>query len=171
MLVVAADDGVMPQTIEAVQHARAAGVPIVVAVNKMDKVRRRSGTGQERIVGAGRHLRRVGGDTLFTYVSAKSGMGVDELLDQILVQAEVLELHAPVDGLAKGVVIESRLDRARLVATVLVQSGTLHKGDVILSGLEYGRVRAMLNEAGQRERSGSFDSGGSARFVRHSQGG
>ena len=150
VLVVAADDGVMPQTIEAVQHARAAGVPIVVAVNKMDK----SGADPERVKSElsaqGVISEEWGGDTLFTYVSAKSGMGVDELLDQILVQAEVLELHAPVDGLAKGVVIESRLDKGRgPVATVLVQSGTLHKGDVILSGLEYGRVRAMLNEAGQ----------------------
>jgi translation initiation factor IF-2 len=135
---------------EAVQHARAAGVPIVVAVNKMDK----SGADPERVKSElsaqGVISEEWGGDTLFTYVSAKSGMGVDELLDQILVQAEVLELHAPVDGLAKGVVIESRLDKGRgPVATVLVQSGTLHKGDVILSGLEYGRVRAMLNEAGQ----------------------
>ncbi|MCB1794795.1 MAG: translation initiation factor IF-2, partial [Candidatus Competibacteraceae bacterium] len=150
VLVVAADDGVMPQTIEAVQHARAAGVPIVVAVNKMDK----SGADPERVKSElsaqGVISEEWGGDTLFTYVSAKSGMGVDELLDQILVQAEVLELHAPVDGLAKGVVIESRLDKGRgPVATVLVQSGTLRKGDVILSGLEYGRVRAMLNEAGQ----------------------
>ncbi|MCB1824325.1 MAG: translation initiation factor IF-2, partial [Candidatus Competibacteraceae bacterium] len=150
VLVVAADDGVMPQTIEAIQHARAAGVPIVVAVNKMDK----PGADPERVKSElsaqGVISEEWGGDTLFTYVSAKSGMGVDELLDQILVQAEVLELHAPVDGLAKGVVIESRLDKGRgPVATVLVQSGTLRKGDVILSGLEYGRVRAMLNEAGQ----------------------
>ena len=150
VLVVAADDGVMPQTIEAVQHARAAGVPIVVAVNKMDK----SGADPERVKSElsaqGVISEEWGGDTLFTYVSAKSGAGVDELLDQILVQAEVLELHAPVDGLAKGVVIESRLDKGRgPVATVLVQSGTLRKGDVILSGLEYGRVRAMLNETGQ----------------------
>ncbi|MDG4554616.1 MAG: translation initiation factor IF-2 [Candidatus Competibacter sp.] len=150
VLVVAADDGVMPQTIEAVHHARAAGVPIVVAVNKMDK----SGADPERVKSElsaqGVISEEWGGDTLFTYVSAKSGAGVDELLDQILVQAEVLELHAPVDGLAKGVVIESRLDKGRgPVATVLVQNGTLRKGDVILSGLEYGRVRAMLNETGQ----------------------
>ncbi len=150
VLVVAADDGVMPQTIEAIQHARAAGVPIVVAVNKMDK----SGADPERVKSElsaqGVISEEWGGETLFTYVSAKSGMGVDELLDKILVQAEVLELNAPVDGLAKGVVIESRLDKGRgPVATVLVQSGTLRKGDVILSGLEYGRVRAMLNETGQ----------------------
>jgi translation initiation factor IF-2 len=150
VLVVAADDGVMPQTIEAIQHARAAKVPIVVAVNKMDK----SGADAERVKSElsaqGVISEEWGGDTLFAYVSAKSGVGVDQLLDQILVQAEVLELNAPVDGLAKGVVIESRLDKGRgPVATVLVQSGTLRKGDVILSGLEYGRVRAMLNETGQ----------------------
>ncbi|MDS4025983.1 MAG: translation initiation factor IF-2 [Candidatus Contendobacter sp.] len=150
VLVVAADDGVMPQTIEAIQHARAAGVPMVVAVNKMDK----SGADPERVKSElsaqGVISEEWGGDTLFAYVSAKSGMGVDELLDKILVQAEVLELNAPVDGLAKGVVIESRLDKGRgPVATVLVQNGTLRKGDVILSGLEYGRVRAMLNETGQ----------------------
>ncbi|KAB2932850.1 MAG: translation initiation factor IF-2 [Candidatus Contendobacter sp.] len=150
VLVVAADDGVMPQTVEAIQHARAAKVPIVVAVNKMDK----SGADPERVKSElsaqGVISEEWGGDTLFTYVSAKSGAGVDELLDKILVQAEVLELNAPVDGLAKGVVIESRLDKGRgPVATVLVQSGTLRKGDVILSGLEYGRVRAMLNETGQ----------------------
>ena len=150
VLVVAADDGVMPQTIEAIQHARAAGVPMVVAVNKMDK----SGADPERVKSElsaqGVISEEWGGETLFTYVSAKSGMGVDELLDKILVQAEVLELNAPVDGLAKGVVIESRLDKGRgPVATVLVQSGTLRKGDIILSGLEYGRVRAMLNETGQ----------------------
>ena len=150
VLVVAADDGVMPQTVEAVQHARAAKVPMVVAVNKMDK----SGADPERVKSElsaqGVISEEWGGDTLFTYVSAKSGAGVDELLDQILVQAEVLELNAPVDGLAKGVVIESRLDKGRgPVATVLVQSGTLRRGDMILSGLEYGRVRALLNETGQ----------------------
>ncbi|MBK8182575.1 MAG: translation initiation factor IF-2 [Candidatus Competibacteraceae bacterium] len=150
VLVVAADDGVMPQTMEAIQHARAAGVPLVVAVNKMDK----SSADPERVKSElsvqGVISEEWGGDTLFTYVSAKAGTGVDELLDQILVQAEMLELKSPVDGSAKGVVIESRLDKGRgPVATLLVQSGTLRKGDVILSGLEYGRVRAMLNEAGQ----------------------
>jgi translation initiation factor IF-2 len=150
VLVVAADDGVMPQTLEAIQHARAAGVPLVVAVNKMDK----SSADPERVKSElsvqGVISEAWGGDTLFAYVSAKSGAGVDDLLDQILVQAEVLELKSPVDGPAKGVVIESRLDKGRgPVATVLVQTGTLRKGDMILSGLEYGRVRAMLNEAGQ----------------------
>jgi translation initiation factor IF-2 len=150
VLVVAADDGVMPQTQEAIQHARAAGVPLVVAVNKMDK----SGADPERVKSElsvqGVISEEWGGDTLFAYVSAKAGQGIDELLDKILVQAEVLELKSPVDGPARGVVIESRLDKGRgPVATVLVQSGTLRKGDMILSGLEYGRVRAMLNENGQ----------------------
>ena len=150
VLVVAADDGVMPQTLEAIQHARAASVPIVVAVNKMDK----SGADPDRVKSElsaqGVISEEWGGDTLFAYVSAKAGEGIDELLDQILVQAEVLELKAPMDGAARGVVIESRLDKGRgPVATVLVQSGVLHKGDMVLSGLEYGRVRAMLNENGQ----------------------
>ena len=150
VLVVAADDGVMPQTLEAIQHARAAGVPLVVAVNKMDKSSADPERVKSELSAQGVISEDWGGDTLFAYVSAKSGMGVDELLDQILVQAEVLELKAPVDGPAKGVVIESRLDKGRgPVATVLVQNGTLRKGDVILSGLEHGRVRAMLNESGQ----------------------
>ena len=150
VLVVAADDGVMPQTLEAIQHARAANVPIVVAVNKMDKPSADPERVKSELSAQGVISEEWGGDTLFAYVSAKSGMGIDDLLDQILVQAEVLELKAPVDGPAKGVVIESRLDKGRgPVATVLVQSGTLHKSDVILSGLEYGRVRAMLNENGQ----------------------
>ncbi|HNE02120.1 MAG TPA: translation initiation factor IF-2, partial [Plasticicumulans sp.] len=150
VLVVAADDGVMPQTVEAIQHARAAGVPIVVAVNKMDK----NGIDLERVKSElsqhGVISEEWGGENLFAYVSAKSGQGIDGLLDQILVQAEVLELTAAVDGPAKGVVIESRLDKGRgPVATLLVQSGTLRKGDIILTGLEYGRVRAMLDETGR----------------------
>ncbi len=150
VLVVAADDGVMPQTLEAIQHARAANVPIVVAVNKMDKTAADPERVKSELSAQGVISEEWGGDTLFSYVSAKNGMGIDQLLDQILVQAEVLELQAPVDGPARGVVIESRLDKGRgPVATILVQSGTLRKGDVILSGIEYGRVRAMLNEAGQ----------------------
>ncbi len=150
VLVVAADDGVMPQTLEAIQHARAAGVPLVVAVNKMDKPSADPDRVKSELSVQGVISEEWGGDALFSYVSAKSGMGIDGLLDQILVQAEVLELKAPVDGPAKGVVIESRLDKGRgPVATVLVQSGTLRKGDMILTGLEYGRVRAMLNESGQ----------------------
>ncbi len=151
VLVVAADDGVMPQTLEAIQHAKAAGVPIVVAINKIDK----SGADPERIRSelAGRDIipEEWGGETLFAEVSAKTGQDIDRLLDQILVQAEVLELEAVVDGPARGVVIESRLDKGRgPVATILVQSGTLHKGDIVLSGLEYGRVRALLDETGEQ---------------------
>ena len=150
VLVVAADDGVMPQTVEAIQHARAAGVPVVVAVNKMDKQSADPERVKSELSVQGVISEEWGGDALFAYVSAKSGDGVDNLLDQILVQAEVLELKAPVDGVAKGVVIESRLDKGRgPVATILVHSGTLRKGDMILSGLEYGRVRAMLDETGQ----------------------
>ncbi len=150
VLVVAADDGVMPQTLEAIQHARAANVPLVVAVNKMDKASADPERVKSELSAQGVISEEWGGDALFAYVSAKSGDGVDDLLDQILVQAEVLELKAPVDGPAKGVVIESRLDKGRgPVATLLVQSGTLRKGDMILSGLEYGRVRAMSNETGQ----------------------
>ncbi|TCO82305.1 translation initiation factor 2 (bIF-2) [Plasticicumulans lactativorans] len=151
VLVVAADDGVMPQTVEAIQHAKAAGVPLVVAVNKIDKSsidleRVKSELSQHEVISE-----EWGGDTLFAYVSAKSGQGVDDLLDKILVQAEVLELKAVVDGPAKGAVIESRLDKGRgPVASVLVQSGTLRKGDILLTGLEYGRVRAMLDENGQQ---------------------
>jgi translation initiation factor IF-2 len=149
VLVVAADDGVMPQTLEAIQHAKAAGVPIVVAINKIDK----PGADPERIRSelASRNIipEEWGGDTLFAEVSAKTGQGVDKLLDQVLVQAEILELEAVVDSPARGVIIEARLDKGRgPVATVLVQSGTLRKGNVILSGLEYGRVRAMLDETG-----------------------
>ncbi len=150
ILVVAADDGVMPQTIEAIQHAKAADVPIVVAVNKIDKPaadleRIKSELSKYEVISE-----EWGGDTLFAYVSAKMGVGIDELLDQVLVQAEVLELAAVRNGAARGVVIESRLEKGRgPVATVLVQSGTLNKGDVLLSGLEYGRVRAMQDETGQ----------------------
>ncbi len=145
ILVVAADDGVMPQTVEAIQHAKAAGVPLVVAVNKIDKAdadldRVKSELAKHDVI-----PEAWGGENLFAYVSAKTGAGVDELLEQVLVQAEVLELQAVVEGPGRGVVIESRLDKGRgPVASVLVQSGTLHKGDIILAGLEYGRVRAML---------------------------
>ncbi|MDH5300063.1 MAG: translation initiation factor IF-2 [Gammaproteobacteria bacterium] len=150
ILVVAADDGVMPQTKEAVQHARAAGVPIVVAVNKMDKPeadpeRVKSELAQMNVISE-----EWGGDTMFVHVSAKTGDGVDALLDAVLLQAEVLELKAVAKGPAHGVVVESRLDKGRgAVATVLVQSGCLKKGDVILAGQEFGRVRAMLDENGK----------------------
>lgn len=150
ILVVAADDGVMPQTVEAIQHAKAANVPIVVAVNKMDK----HGVDPDRIkTELSKHgliAEDWGGDAMFLPLSAKTGMGVDQLLDSILVQAEMLELKAVASGRARGVVIESRLDRGRgAVMSVLVQSGALSKGDIILAGLEYGRVRALFDERGQ----------------------
>ncbi|MCJ7799164.1 MAG: translation initiation factor IF-2 [Polaromonas sp.] len=150
ILVVAADDGVMPQTKEAIKHARAAGVPIVVAINKIDK----PGVNLERVKGElvteGVVPEEFGGDSPFVPVSAHSGAGVDTLLEQVLLQAEILELRAPVDAMAKGLVIEARLDKGRgPVATVLVQSGTLKAGDVVLAGSTYGRVRAMLDENGK----------------------
>ncbi|XZG69341.1 translation initiation factor IF-2 [Chitinibacteraceae bacterium HSL-7] len=150
ILVVAADDGVMPQTIEAIHHAKAAGVPIVVAVNKIDK----QGANPERIrqelVSHEVVPEDWGGDSQFVEVSAKMGTGIDELLDAVLLQAEVLELTAPVDAPAKGVIVEARLDKGRgAVATLLVQSGTLKKGDVVLAGQTWGRVRAMLDENGK----------------------
>ncbi|CAN5265296.1 translation initiation factor IF-2 [soil metagenome] len=150
ILVVAADDGVMPQTKEAIKHARAAGVPIVVAINKIDK----PGVNLERVKGElvaeGVVPEEFGGDSPFVPVSAHTGAGIDDLLEQVLLQAEVLELKASVDSLAKGLVIEARLDKGRgPVATVLVQSGTLKAGDVVLAGSTYGRVRAMLDENGK----------------------
>ncbi len=149
ILVVAADDGVMPQTKEAIQHAKAAGVPIIVAVNKMDK----ENVDPERVKNELSAYEVIpeewGGDTIFVPISAKVGTGIDSLLEAVLLQAEVLELLAEVDGPAKGVVIESRLDKGRgPVATLLIQSGTLNKGDIILTGLEYGRIRALLDEHG-----------------------
>jgi len=151
VLVVAADDGVMPQTIEAIKHARAAKVPLVVAMNKMDKPNinvdnLKSGLAQHEVTSE-----EWGGDTPFIPVSAKTGMGIDALLDAILVQAEVMELSAPVDGKAAGTVIESSLDKGRgPVATVLVQQGTLSKGDYLVCGTQYGRVRALFDEAGKQ---------------------
>lgn len=149
VLIVAADDGVKPQTIEAVQHAKAAKVPIIVAVNKMDK----PGVDPERVMNELSNYEVIpeawGGDTMFVQISAKTGLGVDELLDAILVQSEVLELTALTDGAAKGVVIESRLDKGRgPVATVLIQSGTLRKGDILLAGFQYGRIRALVSDNG-----------------------
>lgn len=149
ILIVAADDGVKPQTIEAIQHAKAARVPIIVAINKMDK----PGADPERVMNELSVHEVVpevwGGDTMFVNISAKSGLGIDELLDAILLQSEVLELTALTDGAAKGVVIESRLDKGRgPVATVLVQSGTLRKGDILLAGFQYGRVRALVGDNG-----------------------
>ncbi|HEY9146702.1 MAG TPA: translation initiation factor IF-2 [Thiobacillus sp.] len=150
ILVVAADDGVMPQTEEAIQHAKAAGVPIVVAINKIDKPEADLDRVKNELVQRGVIPEDWGGDTQFVPVSAKTGEGVENLLESILLQAEVLELTAVEDCPANGVIIESSLDRGRgPVATVLVRNGILRKGDVILSGQEFGRVRAMFDEAGQ----------------------
>ena len=150
VLVVAADDGVMPQTKEAIQHARAAGVPLVVAVNKIDKEDAQPDRVKQELVAEEVVPEDWGGDTQFLHVSALTGEGVDKLLEAISLQAEVLELKAVKDAPARGVVIESRLDKGRgTVATMLVQNGTLRKGDMVLAGQEYGRVRALLNEAGQ----------------------
>jgi translation initiation factor IF-2 len=150
ILVVAADDGVMPQTVEAIQHAKAANVPIVVAVNKMDKHGVDPDRVKHELVKHGLVPEDWGGDAMFVPISAKTGMGVDNLLDSVLVQAEVLELKAVVNCPARGVVIESRLDRGRgAVMSVLVQQGTLRKGDIILAGLEFGRIRALFDENGK----------------------
>ena len=149
VLVVAADDGVMPQTIEAIHHARAAQVPIVVAINKIDKHEANPEKVKQELVAQSVVPEEYGGDSPFVPVSAKTGNGIDSLLEQVLLQAEVLELKAPVDTAAKGLVIEARLDKGRgPVATVLVQSGTLKRGDVVLAGSSFGRVRAMLDENG-----------------------
>ncbi len=150
VLVVAADDGVMPQTQEAIQHSKAAGVPIVVAVNKIDKEDAQPDRVKQELVAAEVVPDDWGGDTQFVHVSAETGEGIDELLNAISLQAEVLELKAVKDGPARGVVIESRLDKGRgVVATVLVQSGTLKKGDIVLAGQEHGRVRTLLDENGK----------------------
>ena len=149
ILVVAADDGVMPQTKEAIKHAKAAGVPLVVAINKMDKPDANPERVKGELVSEEVVPEEYGGDSPFVEVSAKTGAGIDALLEQVLLQAEVLELKAPVDAMAKGIVIEARLDKGRgPVATVLVQSGTLKAGDVVLAGHSHGRVRAMLDENG-----------------------
>ena len=149
VLIVAGDDGVKPQTIEAIHHAKAAKVPVIVAVNKMDK----PGVDLDRVMNELSAYEVIpeawGGDTMFVSISAKTGMGIDELLDAILLQSEVLELTAHTDGAAKGVVIESRLDKGRgPVATVLVQNGTLRKGDILLAGFQYGRVKALVSDSG-----------------------
>src|SRR5215207_2268353 len=155
ILVVAADDGVMPQTEEAIAHAKAGNVPIVVALNKIDKPE----AAPERVMQelASREVvpEEWGGDTQFVQVSAKTGQGIDNLLERLLLQAEVLELKAPKEAFAKGIVIESRLDKGRgPVATVLVQSGTLKRGDILLAGAVFGRVRALLDETGKPIESG-----------------
>jgi len=150
ILVVAADDGVMPQTKEAIAHAKAAGVPIVVAMNKMDKPEANAERLKSELVAEEVVPEEFGGESPFVGVSAKTGMGIDDLLEQVLLQAEVLELKAPVESLAKGLIVEAQLDKGRgPVATVLIQSGTLKRGDVVLAGSTYGRVRAMLDENGK----------------------
>ena len=156
ILVVAADDGVMPQTKEAIHHAKAANVPLVVAITKIDKPDSNPERVKQELVAEGVVPEEYGGDVPFVGVSAKTGAGIDDLLEQVLLQAEILELTAPTDAPAKGVVIEARLDKGKgAVATVLVQSGTLHRGDVVLVGAVFGRVRAMLDENGK-----SIDSAG-----------
>ncbi len=150
ILVVAADDGVMPQTKEAIAHAKAAGVPLVVAINKIDKPAANADRVTQELVAESVVPEEYGGDSPFVPVSAKTGQGIDDLLEQVLLQAEILELRAPIDAPAKGLVVESRLDKGRgTVATILVQSGTLKRGDVVLAGSSYGRVRAMLDENGK----------------------
>ena len=150
ILVVAADDGVMPQTKEAIAHAKAAGVPIVVAMNKIDKPDANTERLKGELVAEQVVPEEFGGESPFVAVSAKTGQGIDDLLEQVLLQAEVLELKASTTSLAKGLVIEAKLDKGRgPVATVLVQSGTLKRGDVVLAGSSYGRVRAMLDENGK----------------------
>jgi translation initiation factor IF-2 len=149
VLVVAADDGVMPQTLEAVNHAKAAKVPVLVAVNKIDKPEANPEKIRQELAAHDVVPEQWGGDAMFQDVSAKTGAGIDELLERILLQAEVMELKAPKDAPARGVVIESKLDKGRgPVATILVQSGTLKRGDIVLAGAVFGRVRAMLDEAG-----------------------
>jgi len=149
ILVVAADDGVMPQTKEAIHHAKAAGVPIVVAINKIDKPDANLERVRSELVAESVVPEEFGGDSPFVLVSAKTGQGVDALLEQVLLQAEVLELKAPADAAAQGVVVEARLDKGRgPVATVLVQTGTLKRGDIVLAGSAFGRVRAMIDEDG-----------------------
>jgi translation initiation factor IF-2 len=150
ILVVAADDGVIPQTREAINHAKAAGVPIVVAITKVDKPSANNEKVKQELIVEEVVPEEYGGETLFAAVSAKSGEGIDDLLEAVLLQADVLELTAPVDSPAKGLIVEARLDKGRgPVASLLVQSGTLRRGDVMLVGATFGRIRAMLDESGK----------------------
>jgi translation initiation factor IF-2 len=150
VLVVAADDGVMPQTREAIAHAKAAGVPLVVAINKIDKPGANQDRVRQELIAEQVVPEEYGGESPFIPVSAKTGEGIDALLENVLLQAEVMELNAPVNSPARGLVIEAKLDKGRgPVATILVQSGTLKRGDVVLAGSAYGRVRAMLDENGK----------------------
>ena len=150
ILVVAADDGIMPQTIEAINHAKAAGVPIVVAINKIDRDTADPDRVKQQLTEYGLVTEEWGGDTICVPVSAKKQINLDQLLEMVLLQADVLELKANPDRLAKGTIIEAQLDKARgPVATVLVQNGTLRKGDTIVAGTAYGRVRAMMDDKGR----------------------
>ncbi len=150
VLVVAADDGVMPQTIEAIHHAKAAKVPLIVAINKIDKPEASSERIKQELIAQEVLPEEYGGDTMFIEVSAQTGQGIDSLLDSMLLQAEVLELKAAINGPAKGIIIESRIDKGRgPVATILIQSGTLRRGDNLLAGAVFGRIRAMLDENGK----------------------
>tara|TARA_B100000686_G_scaffold352138_1_gene453107 strand:- start:3320 stop:5920 length:2601 start_codon:yes stop_codon:yes gene_type:complete len=149
ILVVAADDGVMPQTIEAIHHAKAAKVPMIVAINKIDKPEANTERIKQELIAQEVLPEEYGGDTMFIEVSAKTGQGIDDLLDGVLLQAEILELKAATNGPAKGIVIESRIDKGRgPVATILIQSGTLERGNNLLAGAVFGRIRSMLNENG-----------------------
>ncbi|MCF8006511.1 MAG: translation initiation factor IF-2 [Methylovulum sp.] len=150
IVVVAADDGVMPQTKEAVEHARAAGVPIIVAINKIDKADANPDKVMQELSSINVLAEEWGGDVQFLKISAKTGAGIDELIEALIIQTEILELTAPIEGAASGIVIESRLDKGRgAVATILIQKGTLENGQMVLCGHEYGRVRAMFNENGK----------------------
>jgi translation initiation factor IF-2 len=154
VLVVAADDGVMPQTVEAIQHAKAADVPVVVAINKMDREQADPDRVKNELAKYDVIPEEWGGDTIFVPVSAKTGLGVDDLLEAILLQAEILELSSPGEGAARGVVIESSLDKGRgPIATILVQEGQMNKGDMLLTGKEFGRVRALIDEQGRQVKS------------------
>ena len=149
VLAVAADDGVMPQTIEAINHSKAANVPLIVAINKIDKPEANPEKVKSELLSHEVIPEALGGDAMFVEVSAKTGQGIDDLLDAILLQAEILELKAPSNTPAKGIVVEGRLDKGRgPVTTLLVQSGMLNPGDTILAGTAFGRVRAMIDELG-----------------------
>ena len=167
VLVVAADDGVMPQTVEALDHAKAAGVPIIVAVNKIDKPGAKPERVQQQLAERGLIPEDWGGETIFVEVSAKKGIGLEDLLEMILLQAEVLELKANPDKPCRGTIIESKLDRGRgPVATVLVQDGTLRVGDYFVAGVQSGKVRAIYNEAGESDtRGAALDAGRGPRAL------
>ena len=171
VLVVAADDGVMPQTIESIKHAKAAGVPIIVAINKMDKPSANPTRVRTELLQHEVFVESMGGDALDVEVSAVTKAGLDKLLETILLQAEVLELQVPRDGRAEGLVIEAKLDRGRgAVATVLVQRGTLSVGDIVVAGTEFARVRALIDDKGEQvKEAGPSTPGRSAGLYRRAQ--